>query len=213
MLVRTPAAVYLVPPQQAVWMPAGVEHAIEARAALALRTLYFSAEIAAAFAPAACVLRVTPLLRELVVAVVALDNRYADAADARLLDVLLDQIVAQPRSPLSLPLPVDRRLRRVTEALLQNPGDTRDLDAWAAQAGASKRTLNRLFKRETGLSYRDWRAQCRLLHALEMLARGASVAHIAGELGYENASAFIAMFRRALGTTPKRYRRTLESEL
>lgn len=205
MLVRTREAAYLVPPQRAVWMPAGVGHAIEARSAIALRTLYFVPEIVAALETTPCVLGVTPLLRELVIAVAARDNRYGGAADMRLLDVLLDQIAAQPRSPLSLPLPRDRRLRRVTESLLRDPGDGRDLDAWAQRAGASKRTLNRLFRRETGLSFRDWRAQCRLLHALEMISRGASVTRIADALGYQNTSAFIGMFRRALGTTPGRY--------
>ena len=209
MLVRTRAAAYLVPPQQAVWMPAGVAHAIEARGALALRTLYLADAVVASLPASPCVLQVTSLLRELVVAVVALDNDYPGAAETRLLAVTLDQIAAQPVTPLELPLPRDRRLLRVTDALLANPGDPRGLDAWAASAGASKRTLNRLFRADTGMSFRDWRARCRLLRALEMIAGGASVARIADELGYQHASAFIAMFRRALGTTPRGYRRTV----
>ena len=212
MLVRTRSNAYLVPPQRAVWMPAGVEHAIEARGALALRTLYLAAGVAASLPSTPCVLQVTPLLRELVVAVVALGNEYPGAVEARLLDVALDQIAAQPVVPLALPLPRDRRLSRLADALLANPGDPRGLGDWAADAGASKRTLNRLFRAETGMSFRDWRAQCRLLRALEMIADSASVAHIADELGYEHASAFIAMFRRALGTTPHRYRQTFEPD-
>lgn len=211
MLVSTRSAAYLVPPLRAVWMPGGVEHAIEARGTLALRTLYLAETVTASLPSSPCVLQVTPLLRELVVAVVALGNDYPGAAEARLLEVTLDQIAAQPIVPLALPLPRDRRLGFVTDALLAHPGDPRGLDAWAARAGASKRTLNRLFRTETGMSFRDWRAQCRLLHALEMIAAGASVTRIADELGYDHASAFIAMFRRALGTTPHRYRQTLES--
>ena len=88
---------------------------------------------------------------------------------------------------------------------IANPADTRDLDAWAKSVGASKRTLGRLFTAQTGMSFQAWRQQLRLLRALELLATGNNVTTIALELGYDNTSAFIAMFRRCLGTTPKRY--------
>ncbi|MCZ6488377.1 MAG: AraC family transcriptional regulator, partial [Gammaproteobacteria bacterium] len=103
------------------------------------------------------------------------------------------------------PLPEDQRLRRVTQALMKEASDSRNLDQWAREAGASKRTLNRLFTGQTGMSIRAWRQQRRLLRALELLATGESVTSIALELGYQNSSAFIAMFRRCLGTTPTRY--------
>ena len=123
--------------------------------------------------------------------------------------VVLDQIAAQSTASLVLPLPTDQCLLRVTQALMADPSAPRSLDAWARDAGASKRTLNRLFAAQTGMPFCAWREQCRLQHALKLLALGDSVTNIARELGYET-SAFIAMFRRCLGTTPSRYLRMNE---
>ncbi|MDR7009273.1 AraC-like DNA-binding protein [Paraburkholderia strydomiana] len=104
-----------------------------------------------------------------------------------------------------MPGPEDARLVRITDALVCNLSDTRRLEQWAEWAGHSPRTLSRRFVAETGLSFAQWRAQARLLRALELVADGVSVTTIALELGYENVSAFSDMFRRATGTTPGRY--------
>src|SRR3546814_7090510 len=102
-------------------------------------------------------------------------------------------------------MPADRRLRKVTDSLLADPADPRGIEDWARAAGASGRTLARLFLNETGLTFRAWRQQLRLLRGLEMLAAGEPVTTVALDLGYDSPSAFIAMFRRALGTSPTRY--------
>ena len=188
MTVTTRYAAYLVPPQRAVWMPAGVEHRIDACSDVNMRTLYIEPGISADLPIEVCVLNVAPLLRELIITA-----------------VILDQIRSQSVAALALPLPSDPRLRRVAQGLTDYPGDPRDLAAWASEVGASTRTLVRLFPVQTGMTFREWRQQCRLLHALELLASGASVTAVALETGYDNSSAFIAMFRRCLGTTPLRY--------
>ena len=206
MTVTTGSAAYVVPPQRAVWMPAEVEHRIDAYHAVAMRTLYIEPSVAKRFPAEPCVLQVTALLRELIISAVAAGNHYGpDSPQARVEQVILDQISAQPVAALILPLPEDQRLRRVTQALMKDVSDSRSLDQWAREAGASKRTLNRLFASQTGMSFRAWRQQRRLLRALELLAIGESVTSTALELGYWNTSAFIAMFRRCLGTTPTRY--------
>lgn len=208
MTVTTPSAVYVVPPQRAVWMPGGVEHKIDARSDVAMRTLYFDVDDKAGLPTEVCVLHVTPLLRELVVAAVASGPKYEpDSPQSRIMAVILDQILTQPVASLALPMPVEPRVLRVVRALIADPADSRDLAHWARAVGASKRTLTRLFARETGMSFRLWRQQLRLLRALELLAAGTSVTAIALELGYENTSAFITMFRRCLGTTPTHYLR------
>ena len=99
----------------------------------------------------------------------------------------------------------DKRARRITDTLLDYPSDTRTLQDWARELGASERTLARLFSRETGMTFGQWRQQVKLLAALARLARGESVTAVAFDLGYASQSAFIAMFRRALGRTPGRY--------
>jgi AraC-like DNA-binding protein len=102
-------------------------------------------------------------------------------------------------------MPADPRLRRIVQSLITDPADQRDLDEWANVVGASKRTLTRLFPAQTGMTFRTWRQQRRLLRALELLASGKNVTTVGLELGYENTSAFIAMFRRCLGQTPTQY--------
>lgn len=204
--VTTARGAFVVPPQRAVWMPGGVEHRIDARRAVAMRTLYLEPGGAAGLPAAVCVLHVTPLLRELILAAVAQPQAYrSNSPEERLMSVILDQIRVLPVAPLALPMPADPRLRRVAEALLADPADDRALAHWAREAGASARTLARLFRRETAMSFRVWRQQLRLLRALEMLAAGEAVTTVALDLGYDSPSAFIAMFRRNLGTTPTRY--------
>ena len=206
MTVTTQSAAYLVPPQRAVWMPGGVSHQIDVRSDVNMRTLYIEPEACDGLPREVCVLNVTPLLRELIVTAVADGPVYENNSPlARIMAVILDQVRAQPKAALSLPMPTDPRLQRITRALIENPGDRRDLEQWVHIAGASKRTLVRLFPQQTGMSFRTWRQQRRLLHALERLAAGVSVTSIPLEVGYDNSSAFIAMFRRCLGTTPRQY--------
>ena len=210
MTVTTPSAAFVVPPQRAVWMPGGVTHRIDARSDLAMRTLYIEISEATDLPSEVCVLQVSlHLLRELVVAAVAADTEYEpDSPQSRIMAVILDQIRAQPVVSLALPMPTDPRLLRLAQSLIANPADQRDLGEWAKEVGASKRTLTRLFPAQTGMSFRSWRQQRRLLRALELLASGDNVTVVALELGYENTSAFISMFRRCLGTTPARYLNT-----
>lgn len=209
MTVSTRSAAYVVPPQRAVWMPGGVDHRIDARSAVAMRTLYVEAGAAPDLPTEVCVLQVTPLLRELIVtAVAAGPSCEPGSPQSRIMSVILDQIGSQPVTSLALPMPSDLRALRVAQSLMANPADSRNLGEWAKAVGASKRTLSRLFTAQTGMSFQAWRQQRRLLRALELLATGDSVTSVALELGYDNTSAFIAMFRRCLGTTPTRYLNT-----
>ena len=206
MTVTTSSGSYVVPPQRAVWMPGGLEHRIDARSDVAMRTLYVEISEAANLPMEVCVLQVSPLLRELVVAAVMAGPEYQpDSPASRIMAVILDQIRVQPVAALALPMPTEARVLRVVQDLCANPADSRDLSDWAKEVGASKRTLNRLFAAQTGMSFRSWREQLRVLRALELVATGESVTNVAMEVGYENTSAFIAMFRRCLGTTPGRY--------
>jgi AraC-like DNA-binding protein len=150
--------------------------------------------------------QVRPLLRELILQAVAFPAPYApNGREARLVAVLVDELTAARTAPLHLPMPRDPRVLAVTERLSADPGDRRPLGAWVRTAGASARTLARLFQRETGLSFAHWRQQARLLRALERLAAGEAVTTVAMDLGYESPSAFITMFRSRLGATPGKY--------
>lgn len=123
----------------------------------------------------------------------------------RLAEVILDEIRLLPQVELGLPMPQDARLLKIAQALSDRPDDERHMQAWAQWAGIAPRTLTRRFVAETGFSFTEWRQRVRLLRGLELLAAGKPVTAIALDLGYDNVSAFIALFRRTFGMTPGQY--------
>ena len=206
MTVSTKTGTWVVPPQQAVWVPPGTEHDVSADQRVAMRSLYLDPSALDRLPATCCVLTVPPLLRELILRAVSLPADYPPAGpQARLMAVIPDELAGLTPEPLHLPLPADSRLRSVTNALIADPGDGRDLKQWAKSAGASERTLARLFVKETGMTFGTWRQRRRLLAAIGRLAEGQPVTSVAVDLGYDSPSAFITMFRRTLGATPGRY--------
>lgn len=206
MWVHTPRGDWVVPPNRAVWVPAGVIHAIEVTPGLFVRTLYVQPAVEATLPTACTAVNVSPLLRELILHVVSLGAlRRTDAVMQRLIAFLLDQIAVLPTIPLTLPGLTDERARRAADWMRANPGDSGSLKTLARRVRASVRTLERAFRTETGMSLGRWRTQLRLLQALRLLAAGRSVTDVAMAVGYEGPSAFIAAFKRTFGTTPGRY--------
>lgn len=208
MRVTTVDGAWIVPPERAVWLPAGSAHEVFCVGPVSLRSLYFREDAAsAAGVPSRCtVIVVDALLREVIVSLVNGPQDYADIGpEVRLAAVLVDRIAAAPEAPLHLPLPADRRLKKVTDGLVADPADQRTLSEWARDCGASERTLARLFESETSMSFNRWRQQVRLQAALGLLGEGQSVTGAALAVGYDSPSAFIAMFRRLLGETPGQY--------
>lgn len=203
MQVLTDHHSYLLPPQCALWIPAGLRHTVYSERALAFRSLYLGDSVLNGYTRDCAVVQVTPLVRALIEKASGFANDYPEqGSQARLLQVLVDELRELPEAPFSLPLPSDPRLRRITDALQAEPGDNRGIEDWARQVGASRRTLVRLFQAQTHLSFQAWRQRLRLLAALPLLAEGASVTVVANELGYDSVSAFIALFRRQYGETP-----------
>lgn len=206
MSVGTPGGTWVVPPQRAAWVPGDCEHTLATTGRVHLRTLYLRPDLAAPL-PATCrVLEVTTLLRELVLEIQRRGMlRDDDPPAARLAQVLVDQIRVTPDVALELPWPRDPRALRLARLVAERPARTEPLGELCLGSGAGARTLERVFVRETGLSFGRWRQRARLLHALRRLAAGESVTSTALEVGFSSTSAFIAMFRRALGRTPGRY--------
>jgi AraC-like DNA-binding protein len=206
MSVWTAQGAWVVPPHRAVWVPARVEHRIDASGPVWMQTLYLAMGLSDAVPRACCAVNISPFLRELILHVIGLGTLdQAIPAQARLIGVLLDQVEELPTIPLQLPMPRDERALRVVMWLHGHPASAGVLKQLARTAGASVRTIERLFLEETGLTFGKWRQQFRLLQALRLLAAGRAVTAVALEVGYDSPSAFIAMFRRALGTTPSRY--------
>jgi len=209
MSIQTEDGTWVVPSHRAVWIPAGVKHSVAMSGWVSMRTLYIVPQLVAALPRRCGVIGVSPLLRHLILHVVAQGSlRRSVPEHRRLVAFLLDQLRVVPAVPLELAMPRDARALRVALRLREEPGDNEPIDRLARAAGASRRTLERLFQKETGMTVGRWRQQARLLHAMRLLARGERVTSIALEVGYESSSAFIAAFAAALGTTPGRYYRT-----
>src|SRR5471030_221928 len=123
-------------------------------------------------------------------------------AQHALTTVILEEIRCAPDSALELPMPKDARLLRVTQGLLNDVSVQHNAEQWAAMAGLSGRTLVRLFPLQTGLTFTAWRQRARILRAMVLLAQGMAVQNVALDVGYDNTSAFIAVFRHLTGSTP-----------
>lgn len=209
MHVRTPGSVWVTPPTRAVWLPPDLPHEILMRGETALRTLYIDPETAADLPATETVLEVKPLLRELILHILTIGMLGPERPEhERLTGLLIDLLQAARPQDLALPLPRDRRALALAETIQARPGDRADLADLARGAGASLRTLQRLFPEQTGLSLELWRQKARLVHAVALLCAGQSVTATAIDCGYDSLSAFITAFRRQFGVTPGRYRPT-----
>ena len=226
--VTAPHGSYIVPPSRAVWIPPGVEHAVTVIEDAELLTLYLhqprsrcgparSAAESAGWRQCR-VLEVSSLLLALALQLDATpDTRHAApsretlARERRLAALLLDELRRAAPVRLGVDLPQEKRLRRLCEAVIEAPSRHATLAAWAADTGASARTLTRLFRSELGTSFLQWRQQVLLARAVPLAARKLPMASIAAELGYASPSAFAAMVRRSVGAPPSRFLRASES--
>lgn len=203
--VRTAAGRWVVPPERAVWIPAGVDHQVSSPRSFRLRTLYIDADLPLV-PTTCCVVHLDRLVQELLAAAAASDPLAPSTpADDRLIRVVLDRLSDLAVAPLHLPSPRDPALRRIADALAARLAEPQPLAALAAEAGLHPRTAARRFMAETGMTVGRWRQQLRLLTALEALGAGASVTRVAFDVGYADVSSFIAAFKSATGSTPARY--------
>ncbi|MTJ80039.1 MAG: AraC family transcriptional regulator [Telmatospirillum sp.] len=205
---------WIMPPGRVGWLPPRWPHAGRSFGAISVLVLHLDDERAKALPPVPSVVALSPFVG-------ALFQRLRDIGDGdghseagagvgrrdRILDVLTDELTLAREEPLHLPMPADRRLSRMCQALMEDPADGRDLDQWAVAIGLSRRSLTRHLVAETGLSFGRWRTQARLMAAVRMLSENRSVTEVALTVGFDSVSAFIAGFRRHFGTTPARFLR------
>jgi AraC-like DNA-binding protein/quercetin dioxygenase-like cupin family protein len=206
MTVRTPEGSWVVPTNRGVWVPARTRHSIEMSGRVLMRTLYLVPSLDKSLPDRCKVVAISPLLREVILRMVELDSlSVRRAAHAHLISVLLDHLQIMEADPVHLPIPRDRRAKRIAAILQSEPSEKRSLIELAKIAGASKRTIERIFKLETGLGFGKWRQQLKLGHALRLLAAGDAVTTVAMDVGYDSVSAFISAFRMTFGKTPGQY--------
>ncbi len=215
MKVTTRRGTWMIPPHRAVWFPPNSPHQTGALSAVEMRTLYIRPDSCPPEAPSEpCVLHVSLLLRELVRAATTMPVEYDEQGhDGRIIALLLEEISWTPTREIMVPRLRDLRLLAIEQALASDPGDARTLEEWAVFAGASARTLARLFLRDAGMSFRSWREQFRAQASVLRLMEGDSVTTLSGAFGYETPGAFTAMFRRVMGITPSQYLANARSSL
>ncbi|MFF9349011.1 AraC family transcriptional regulator [Streptomyces sp. NPDC014734] len=194
---------WVLPPTRALWIPAGTVHRTGAPRDTTFHSLYLDPTRCPMDWPTPVAVAVGELLTQLLAHL----GRADLMPDARLRaeSVVFDLLQPLPSTPIAVPEPVDDRARAVAALLLADPTDSRTLEALARAVGTSRRTLSRIFVQDTGMSFDRWRTQLRLRAALPLLADGLPVAQVAHAVGYATPSAFLAAFRRTVGTTPRRY--------
>ena len=208
---RVPGGLWMVPPHCAVCIPSGMAHSNLATANARLFFVYIEAELVD-LPDRCCTISISPLLSELIV---ELSDRvqHDDMRDERLTSVLLGELPHMPVQQLHLPLSAEPRLKRIAAALAENPADRRTLAQWADHVALSESSLARLVVKETGLTFGRWRQQLHLIVAIRELAAGASVQRVSADLGYDSVTAFITMFKKALGKPPAKYLNSVEQNI
>ena len=214
MTVDTRNETWVVPPQRAVWLPPGIEHRILTSSLVKFRTLYVAPEAAKAMPQRCEAFAITPLLRELILRATELPVEYDERGSAgRVMRLILDELASLVRLPYNLPMPASKVLSRVCRAIIDSPNDKVTIEALGERHGTTSRTLARRFRRETGMSFSEWRRRARLLRALAWIAEGRPILAVALDLGYDSPSAFSAMFKREFGLPPSQYRASAGSAM
>lgn len=205
MRLRTQQDAWIVPPDGAAYIPAGLSHSVSMHGDVDMRTLYIDAGTVLKRPQGLNVVAVPGLLKELILALGEEPVAYGPDSRGSLIAQLIEEEIrlAQALS-LHVPLPRDTRLQKLCAELLADPSDRRTLDGWSDVAGASARTLARLFERDLAMSFIQWRQRVRFQSAVEALSRGTPVSVVAKRHGYRSPSAFSAAFGKAMGYAPSR---------
>ncbi len=200
MRIETEDSIWIVPPARALWVPPELAHITSMRGRVEIRTLYIDPEHCGSLPRHAAIVEVSRLLRELILAALEEPPDYPDDSRGGIIaQLILTELSRLQHQSLTVPMPRDPRALRVARPLLGDCAIDLDLDGWAERAGASRRTLARLFRGETGMSFAEWRARLRTVDGMARIANGASVGEAAASVGYASPSAFSAMVRRSLG--------------
>ncbi|MCE8441126.1 AraC family transcriptional regulator [Rhodovulum sulfidophilum] len=199
-------AVWIVPPQCAVWIPGGLPHTVFGSGEVECISLFIDPPEAPNLPTECCTVTVSNFLRQLLMRANVLPELYdIDGPDGRIVSVIFDELAVAPVEDLRLPIPGDPRLKKLTDLLIAAPADHATVAEWASRIALSERSLSRLLAKEVGMSFGRWRRQLHIVLALRQLSTGRTVQAVAMDLGYESASSFVTMFRKMVGKPPSRY--------
>lgn len=205
--VSTSEGAWVAPPERGVWIPGGMPHAVRMVGAVQTRSVLIEQEACPTLAQSCRVVGVSPLLRQLLVSAAEIPIDYdLGGRDGLVMQLLVAEIDRAPVIPIAVPFPRHPALVSRCHAFLEEPQATATIDQWSAALSMNRRRFTRLFRRETGMSFAEWRQQACLSVALPRLAAGEAITSIALDLGYDSPANFSTMFKRALGAPPSRYR-------
>lgn len=205
--VGTPEGSWVAPPERAVWIPAGTPHSVRMVGVVQTRNVLIDPAAYEALPGSCRVVGVSALLRQLLVAAAEIPTDYdEDGRDGLVMTLLVAEIRSAPRIPIAVPFPQHPALAALCDAFLEHPSAAAGIDRWAHALAMNRRSFTRLFRRETGMSFAEWRQQACVSIALPRLAAGESITSIALDLGYDGPANFSTMFKRMLGVPPSRYR-------
>ncbi len=208
-LITTPYGRWMVPPDHAMWLPAGVGHSVEMFGNVSMRSIYVEPRAVEGLPEHLKVVAMTELMRSLIAEAARLPvEPEPGGRDAFLVGLLLHEIPRLAERPLGLPMPSDPRLLALCRQFVAHPSPRVTIDDWADQAGMSRRTFTRSFQKQLGVSLSTWRRQALLFAALPRLADGEAITSVALDLGYESVPAFTTMFKGMLGAAPRDYFRS-----
>jgi AraC-like DNA-binding protein len=204
--VSTPQGAWVAPPERAVWIPAGVPHAVNMIGEVRTRSVHIEQGLCPSLGGQCRVVGISPLLRELLAVTADIEPEYdRDGRDGLVMALLVAELTRAPVIPLAVLFPSSARLARKCHAFIESPSPHATIEQWSTELGLGRRAFTRLFRRETRMSFAQWRRQVCLLVALPRLSGGESVTRIALDLGYDSPAAFATMFKRLLGIPPSRY--------
>lgn len=199
---------WMVNNTQAIWIPKNVEHQVFFPKTVELVSVFIDSSVPI-LENKCFAFKMYPFLEQLILKLVQFQNpQKANEKHLRLVQVFFDELSELIPTTFFLPLNSDCRIEKITNILMEDISERKNLDYYANLINVSPRTLSRLFKNKLGLSFRDWRLRLKLLEAVRMLGDGLSTKEIAFNLGYENPSTFIYIFHKHFKKTPSNFRKS-----
>ncbi|MFE4196895.1 helix-turn-helix domain-containing protein [Paenarthrobacter sp. NPDC056912] len=207
--VEADGGFFAVPATLGLWIPAGVVHAVKSTEGTGFCCSHIDADVPPPLGDRTVAVTVPAAVQELLRHMSNFDMEPVMRERSEQLVVgLLDVVDARP---MLLPMPSDPRLERIARELLDNPALDRSLEEWSVEVAISVRNLSRLFHKETGMTFAQWRIHARVRVALGLLAAGYPVSSVSRRVGYNNPSAFVQVFRKVMGHTPGWYVSSLKA--
>ena len=215
MLVKTSGKSWVIPPQRALWIPPLHQHSYQILSQTHLRSVYFSRQFieqcdAFVHRESVHVITMTPLLKILIASL--FDQHYSKQNQQKMAALLLNLFhEAQPLAA-ELPMPEMKRLSLAIRPLIFGQRWNLPMSDLADIASLSERSFTRLFKADTGISFRVWKQRARIYLALDLLAKEVSIKQVAYQLGFSSPASFTAAFRSITGGVPRDFKYPKEGE-